>query len=107
MSEKDMSITDALGLKESWKKRNTKLMIDALQRNDTVSQTIRETISRIKNEEFGEGNYEISDYEIKLCFAGYVMAGEMQEMQQKQVAAALLKHMMGMNPDNFKDDDEE
>jgi hypothetical protein len=103
MSKGRTSISSALGLSDQWVESNEKSINQEIDEFDTVSESIESTINRLKEEEFGKGDYSNSPFEKKLIFSGFMMAQEMMSRRNKSMQAAVLGHlfgeMLGKKPD--------
>jgi hypothetical protein len=87
------SIHGALGLQKSWVKGNQKEMINDLENFNSISQAIMNTMNRVKTEEFGPGDYSITDYEKKIFYSGFVMAQEIMSNKMDTAKATIMGKM--------------
>ena len=82
------SIAEALGLNEEWALINRHRVGKSLDNHETISDTMLECISELREEEFGEPR-DISDYEKKIMMAGFHLAQEIIQKKQDAVSGAL------------------
>ena len=98
------TIGDALGLSPEWEKKNQENIVELLGEEKTVTEVMERLIKRIKNEEFGEEEYTISEYEKKLFFAGMEMSREMVKLA---AYSQMFKGMLDMMGDITKNDEKD
>jgi len=101
------SVNGALGITDAWKESTIDFCVEQILERDRVTEVIETLIHDIKEEEFGEGTYDLTPYEKKLLFAGMLL---------EKALSAQAKHMKGMesllqmlkllNEDPDKDSDE-
>ncbi|NBW56725.1 hypothetical protein EBR43_02855 [bacterium] len=73
MSEKNQTITEGLGLNEEYFEAAKDLVINKLEGLETISEALEAAAESVRDEELGESNFRISDYEKKLILAGFIM----------------------------------
>ena len=73
MKKEKETITEALGLKPLWKKEADKLILYLLDNREKISDIIEEFALDTKQDEFGDGDYELTSYEKKLILGGFIM----------------------------------
>jgi len=73
MSEKNQTITEGLGLNEEYFEAAKDLVINKLKGLETISEALEAAAESVRDEELGESNFRISDYEKKLILAGFIM----------------------------------
>ena len=100
------TIYGALGLSEEWKNSNESHLNNEIVENDTLSSTLLEAARRLKEEEFGEGDYKISDYERKLLITGIQISDLMMKVQAER-AKALLAAVLGFSHQDGRTDREQ
>lgn len=99
MSKGKETITGGLGLREEFFKKAQELVLDKLRNYDTISDALESTAEVLRDEELGESNLRVSDYEKKLILSGFVM-GTIRaeaEMSKKLEELKLLMHLMSMS----------
>ena len=73
MSEKTQTITGGLGLNEGYFDEAKDLVLKKLKDLDTISDALESVAEVVRDEELGETNFRVSDYEKKLILCGFVM----------------------------------
>ena len=73
MSEKNQTITGGLGLKEGYFDVARDLVKKKLEDLDTISDALEAVAEEVRDEELGESNFRVSDYEKKLILSGFIM----------------------------------
>lgn len=99
MAKDKTTISGGLGLGESFFEKAQDLVISKLNAFDTISDALESAAEGIRDEELGESNIRVSDYEKKLILSGYIMgsirATADREMEMKKMK--LLMHLMQMS----------
>ncbi len=73
MPKKNQTITEGLGIREDYFKVAQERVIKKLKDLDTVSDMLESVAEEIRDEELGETNLRVSDYEKKLILSGFIM----------------------------------
>lgn len=92
--EKEKTISEALNISDEWVVENESRIEDALLEMETVSDCMENLIMQIKTEEFGKGDYEISDYERKILFAGYLIGQLVVRQREAARMGSLIGHIL-------------
>ena len=101
MKEKEVkeSIGEALGIGRDWANQTGDKVEETFAVAEKLSDIMEVLAIDIKQEEFGEGNYELTAYEKKLVYAGYLISQELNVMQamaaKKELMMDLLLGMLG------------
>jgi hypothetical protein len=69
----EKTITGGLNIPEDFCEIAEKIISENLRTNETVHECILDSIERIREDEFGKCDADISPYEKKLFFAGFVL----------------------------------
>lgn len=80
------SISNALGIEDVWVNNNLEKVATEFEEAESISDVIENTALRIKGEEFGEGDYTLSEYEKKLLFAGLQIGNMIVQMRKHSMA---------------------
>lgn len=80
------SISRALGITDDWVNDNLEKIGQEFDDAESISDVIENTALRIKSEEFGEGEYTLSEYEKKLLFAGLQIGNVIVQMRKHSMA---------------------
>ena len=59
------SVNEAMGISDTWKDTTLDFIVDEIAASERVSDVIETLLHDIKEEEFGEGKYELTTYEKK------------------------------------------
>jgi len=107
MSEKNQTITGGLGLKEGYFDEAKDLVMKKLKDLDTISDALEAVAEVVRDEELGETNFRVSDYEKKLILCGFVMGcvRSEAEMSHKLDELKMVFHLMMMSKQVGKDPD--
>ncbi len=107
MSEKTQTITGGLGLKEGYFDEAKDLVMKKLKDLDTISDALEAVAEVVRDEELGETNFRVSDYEKKLILCGFVMGcvRSEAEMSHKLDELKMVFHLMMMSKQVGKDPD--
>lgn len=101
------SIAEVLGLTEDWSDLQEVKVQKALSKEDGFAEAMVSTIKQIQEKDFGNTT-EVSDYERKVIYSGWLMGVEIaQERAKMQMIQLLMK--AGLDPSvmfNSDDDDE-
>lgn len=100
MSEEKETITQGLGIEDSWFESKVEDVIKSWKTHELVSDALKEIAQDIKDQEF-ETEIPVTEYEKKLVLAGY-MAGQVpgiletaERMSLLEVMASILKRSEG------------
>jgi len=108
--EEKTTINEGLGISTEWRDSADKKIEELVDNKGLVSDVIEKMILNIKVEEFGEEEYEITSYEKKLAYMGFMV---LSEIYAREKAAERLDTLLGMlsSFSNFpkpnKDEDKE
>ena len=83
------NIHEALGLKHEWVKHNNHRIIEFLMNEELVSDVMVKRSEEIKEEEFGEVDTKLSDYEKKLLWTGMEVAKMIKKGKVRGVPGSL------------------
>jgi hypothetical protein len=99
MSKNNETITGGLGIQEGYFEASKERVIKKLKDLDTISEALEAVAEEIRDEEFGESNLRVSDYEKKLILSGFVMGCVRSEnhMSQKLDELKMIMHLMMMS----------
>jgi len=95
MSEKNQTITGGLGLNEGYFEEAKDLVLKKLKDLDTISDALESVAEVVRDEELGETNFRVSDYEKKLILCGFVMGCFRTESEMSRKLDEL-KAVMGL-----------
>jgi hypothetical protein len=98
------TINTALGISEEWRSATDKKIEQLIDDEGLVSDVMEKMITAIKEEEFGEGEYEITSYEKKLTYMGFMI---LSELMAREHAEQKLKDLLTMLSSFHKDDNDE
>ena len=101
--ENQSTITQGLGIKDSWFENKVDEVIQIWKENDLVSEALEEICQGIKDEEFGT-RIPVTEYEKKLILIGYMTGQAASIMESERVR--ILKETLGMMG-KFLDDESE
>ncbi len=99
----DIDIAETMGLDDEWAVLNSHRISKALINSETknISEILIDTITRIKKEEFGELDHEITNYEKKLIISGLQLYKlQVQSESSQPFYKMILGNQFGGNP-NF------
>jgi hypothetical protein len=100
MSKENQTITGGLGIKEEGYFEFTReRVLKKLKELDTISDVLEAVAEGVRDDEFGEANLRVSDYEKKLILSGFI-AGCIRsevEMSQKLDELKMIMHLMMMS----------
>jgi hypothetical protein len=107
MAEKNQTITGGLGLSEGYFDKAKDLVLKKLKDLDTISDALEAVAEDIRDEELGEANFRVSDYEKKLILSGFVMGcvRSEAEMSHKLDELKAVMTLMMMSKQIGKDPD--
>ncbi len=107
MSEKNQTVTGGLGLEESFFESAKEIVVGKLKEYDTISEALEAAAEDVRDEELGESNFRVSDYEKKLILAGFIMGCVRTESltSQKLDELKLVMSLMAMSKKIGKDKD--
>jgi len=100
MSEKNQTITGGLGISdEGYFDKTTSRVKKKLQDLDTISDALESVAEEVRDEEFGESNLRVSEYEKKLILSGFIMGciRSEVEMSRKLDELQMVMHLMAMS----------
>ena len=100
------SISEVLGLSEEWSDLQEVKVQKAMAKEDGFAEAMVSTIKQIQEKDFGNTT-EVSDYERKVIYSGWLMGVEVAQQRAKmEVLRMLMK--AGVDPSvMFNDDDDE
>ncbi len=98
------TINEALGLSMEWRNVADKKIETLIDEEGLVSTVMEKMIAFIKEDEFGEGEYEITSYEKKLTYMGFMI---LSEMTAREKAAEKLDNLLGLLASMRKNDKDE
>lgn len=99
------TINTALGISEEWRSATDKKIEKLIDDEGLVSDVMEKMIAAIKEEEFGEGEYEITSYEKKLTYMGFMILSEMMAREQAAERLNDLLSMLSSLGKNGKDEE--
>ena len=92
--EEGQSIWEAMGIADQWTDKNFEELKKELENSETISEMLEKAATRVKDEEFGEGNYGLTEFEKKLMLVGFQAAQIMMELKQEAAKRAALMGML-------------
>lgn len=95
------TINEALGLSEEWRSITDKKIENLIDEEAHVSSVMEKMIAFLKEDEFGEGEYELSTYEKKLTYMGFMI---LSEMTAREKAVEKLDTLLGLLASKKKTD---
>jgi hypothetical protein len=102
------TISDALGLSAEWRDNTVDAVESCIGEVEKLSDVMETIAIVVKEDEFGEPGrtgYELTAYEKKLIYAGYMIAQEMHLLQamaaKKEIMSDIIKLMLGKNGDDI------
>ena len=100
------SIAEVLGLTEDWSDLQEVKVQKAISAEDGLAEAMVSTIKQIQEKDFG-GTTEVSDYERKVIYSGWLMGVEIAQQRAKMEVIKLLMKA-GVDPSvMFNSDDDE
>jgi len=99
MSEKNQTITGGLGLDEGYFETARESVKNKLEALNTISEALEAVAEDLRNEELGEVDFDVSDYEKKLILSGFIMGCVRSEthMAEKLEELKFMMHLMAMS----------
>lgn len=99
MSKNTETVTGGLGLEESYFEEAKELVIGKLKDRDTISEALEAVAEDLRNDELGEVDFDVSDYEKKLILAGFIMGSVRTEsvLSQKLDELKMVMTLMAMS----------
>ncbi len=94
MKGKD-TITGGLGIPDDFCQIAEQTIDESMSNNETVSDAIIEAIKKIREDEFGECHVNLSPYEKKLFFAGFVLGVRKVHVEIENAKQKVLGGIMG------------
>jgi hypothetical protein len=73
MAKDKTTISGGLGLREEFFEKAQEMVLDKLKTFDTISDALESVAEGVRDEELGESNLKVSDYEKKLILSGFIM----------------------------------
>ena len=105
LEEKDKeSVNEAMGISDTWKDATLDFIVDEIAASERVSDVIESLLLDIKEEEFGEGKYEITIYEKKLLFAGMLLQQSLSSLKKSAGMESLLSILKQLGEDGPAED---
>lgn len=96
------TISDALGLSAEWRDNTVDAVESCLGEVEKLSDVMETIAIVVKEDEFGDPGskgYDLTAYEKKLIYAGYMIAQEMHVLQamaaKREIMSDLVKLMLG------------
>ena len=100
------TIAEVLGLTEDWSDLQEVRVQKAMMKQDGFAEAMVELIQQIQEKDFGNTT-EVSDYERKVIYSGWLMGVEVAQQRAKMEVMRLLMKA-GVDPKvMFNDDDDE
>lgn len=103
------SVNEAMGISDTWKDTTLDFIVDEIVASERVSDVIETLLHDIKEEEFGEGKYELTTYEKKLLFAGMLLQQSLSSLKKSssmESLMAMLKILGEDGPTDTSDDND-
>ena len=99
MSKENETITGGLGIKEEYFDIAKDRVLKKLKDLDTVSDALESVAEEVRDEEFGDSNFRVSEYEKKLILSGFIMGCVRSEahMSQKMDELKMVMSLMAMS----------
>ena len=99
MSKENETITGGLGIKEEYFDIAKDRVIKKLKDLDTISDALESVAEEVRDEEFGDSNFRVSEYEKKLILSGFIMGCVRSEahMSQKMDELKMVMSLMAMS----------
>ena len=99
MSKENETITGGLGIKEEYFDIAKERVLKKLKDLDTVSDALESVAEEVRDEEFGDSNFRVSEYEKKLILSGFIMGCVRSEahMSQKMDELKMVMSLMAMS----------
>lgn len=95
MGKNKRTITGGMGLENSFSKFAEGMIMESLEETSYVSDALLNIAERVREDSLGEVNNNLSEYEKKLIFIGFV-AGEMRASSQIAEQLEMLQKLSGM-----------
>jgi hypothetical protein len=92
MEKSKKTITGGMGLKSSFVESAQEIIKKSLKKTSYVSDALLDIAEKIREDSLGEVYLEISEYEKKLIFIGFI-AGEMRASSQIAGQIEMLKYV--------------
>jgi len=96
------TINEALGLSQEWRDAAMNNVESCINESETLSEVMEKIAILTKEGEFGEPSakgYELTSYEKKLIYSGYMIAQEIHVLQalaaKREIMADMIKMMLG------------
>jgi hypothetical protein len=98
------TISEALGITDEWRTQADNKIEQMIEDEELVSDVIEKMIHDIKEEEFGEGPYELTQYEKKLAYMGFMVLSEISARSHAAaMTSSLLDFMRNLGKDRTED----
>ena len=99
MSKENQTITGGLGIKEEYFDIAKDRVIKKFKDLDTISDALESVAEEVRDEEFGDSNFRVSEYEKKLILSGFIMGCVRSEahMSQKMDELKMVMSLMAMS----------
>jgi hypothetical protein len=100
MAKENKTITGGLGIKdENYFETSRDRVIEKLKELDTISEALEAVAEGVRDEELGESNLRVSEYEKKLILRGFIMGcvKAEAEMSQKLDELQMVMTLMSMS----------
>ena len=97
---KNETITEALGINETFFKFAHDIVDEVWENEQRVSDIINKTAEEVRNYDLGEIDAKISDYEKKLILLGMIIGGKRARMELSDtLMGGLISHIKKMKGD--------
>jgi len=101
------SVNEAMGISDTWKDTTLDFIVDEIAVSERVSDVIETLLHDIKEEEFGEGKYDLTTYEKKLLFAGMLLQQSLSSLKKSAGMGSLMAMLKMLGEDGPTDTSEE
>jgi hypothetical protein len=101
------TIADALGLSTEWKRRADRRILRLMETKENISDIIEDFAYTTKDEEFGDGDWEITEYEKKLMLGGFMLGQALlHRTMHGSATEALIDLLMNKRESHFNEDED-
>jgi len=101
------TVNEAMGISDTWKDTTLDFIVDEIAASERVSDVIETLLHDIKEEEFGEGKYELTTYEKKLLFAGMLLQQSLSSLKKSAGMESLMAMLKMLGDDGISEDTED
>jgi hypothetical protein len=106
----DITITEGLGITDESFETSLSIASDSINSNDLISDAIIETALNVREDELGECNTDLSNYEKKLVLTGFLLGLKKierdHEMIMKNSIMGIIGGIHGFQVSDSDDDEE-